>query len=354
MVHGTVAPGYEGVRAAFERCFAELGETGAQFAAFVRGRPVADLWGGEGMSRDALVHVYSVTKAAAAFSVLVLADRGALALDDRVATHWPAFGAAGKGDVTVRGLLSHQAGVVALREPRPPALLLDWDATCAALAAEAPWWPPGTGHAEHALFYGHLAGELVRRVDGRTLGAFWRDEVAGPWSLDLHVGLRDAELARTVDLRGAFGEPRSDLYRQALDNPPGARDLAVVNGEAWRRAEIPAVNGHATALGVARLYAGLVAGGVLDGVRLVRPETVAAMHAGERTDHDPLLEEVVTWGLGVWVDHDGFGMAGIGGSLGMADPDTGLAEAYVTREMGSHERSEVLDAALRAAVAALS
>jgi CubicO group peptidase (beta-lactamase class C family) len=353
MVQGTVAPGYEGVRAAFERCFAELGETGAQVAALVDGILVVDLWGGEGMARDALVHVYSVTKAAAAFCVLVLADRGRLTLDDAVGGHWPEFAAAGKGRTTVRQLLSHQAGLVALREPRPPELLLDWDATCATLAAEAPWWEPGTAHAEHALFYGHLAGELVRRVDGRSLGAFWREEVAQPWRLDVHVGLGDAELARTVDLVGELDDAaeRSDLYRQALGNPPGARDLAVVNGEPWRRAEIPAVNGHATALGVARFYAGLVAGGTLDGVRLVGPDTVAAMRAGERTAHDALLGEEVTWGLGVWVDHDGFGMAGIGGSLGMADPDTGLAEAYITRQMGDHERCGIVDVALREALA---
>ena len=127
-------------------------------------------------------------------------------------------------------------------------------------------------------------------------------------------------------------------------------DLATVNGEAWRRAEIPAVNGHGTAEAVARFYAGLLAGGELDGVRLVSPETVAAMSAVQLTGPDVLLEDDVTWGLGVRVDHDGFGMGGLGGSLGLADPALGLAEAYVTRRMGDHARAEAMDAAVRAAL----
>ena len=353
MVRGTVAPGYEPVRAAFERCFDELGETGAQVAAFVDGRQVADLWGGEGVR-------------ARLAGARLLRDQGRrVVLRARARRSRPPaasttpWSSTGRSSAPPASRTSRCGSCSPTRrawwrcaEERPPELLLDWDATCAALAAEAPWWEPGTGHAEHALFYGHLCGELVRRVDGRTLGTFWRDEVAGPWRLDVHLGLGDDELARTLDLAGAFSPPRDELNRLALGNPPGARDLAVVNGEAWRRAEIPAVNGHATAMGIARLYAGLVAGGELDGVRLVSPETVAAMRAGERTDHDVLLGEDVTWGLGVWVDHDGFGMAGIGGSLGMADPDTGLAEAYVTRQMGGHDRCGLVDEALRAALAA--
>jgi CubicO group peptidase (beta-lactamase class C family) len=125
-------------------------------------------------------------------------------------------------------------------------------------------------------------------------------------------------------------------------------DLAVVNSQAWRTAQIPAVNGHATAGAIARFFAGLVAGGELDGVRLVAPETVATMSTGEMTAHDPVIEDEVTWGLGVWVDHDGYGMGGVGGSFGMADPELGLAEAYVTRYMGDHDRAEAMDAAVRA------
>lgn len=349
MVHGHVLRGFECVRDAFVHCFDELGESGAGYVAFADGRVVADLWGGQGFGRASLVHVYSVTKPMAAFCVLVLADRGVLRLDDPVAATWPEFAQAGKERVTIRQTLSHQAGVVALRDPQPADVLFDWDRMCELLAAEAPWWEPGTGHGEHALFYGHLCGELVRRADGRSLGTFWREEVAGPWGLDFHIGLGAEELARAVDLEGMLSAG-DGIYRQALTNPPGVLELSVVNEDAWRSAEIPAVNGHGTAAAVARFYAGLLGGGELDGIRLVSTGTVAAMTAGELTARDVLLEEDVTWGLGVWVDDDGFGMGGLGGSLGMADPALGLAEAYVTRHLADHDRFAAVDAAVRSAL----
>jgi CubicO group peptidase (beta-lactamase class C family) len=350
MIHGTVAPGFESVHECFERCFSELGETGAAFVALAHGRTVADLWGGEGFDRAPLVHVYSVTKPMAAFCVLALVDRGVIGLDDRMVRYWPEFDRAGKGEVTVRQALSHQAGLVALRDPQPLEVLFDWDRACALLAAEHPWFVPGAGHAEHALFYGHLCGELVRRTDGRSLGAFWREEVALPWRLDFHIGTGDREQMRIVDLRGEIPGHEGELYRLATSNPPGLLDVSVVNSRAWRAAEIPAVNGHGTADAVARFYAGLVNGGELDGTRLVSPAVVDAMTAGEMTAFDLLLEEEVTWGLGVGVDEDGYGMGGLGGSIGLADPKLGLAEAYVTREMGTHDRADAMDAAVRAAL----
>jgi CubicO group peptidase (beta-lactamase class C family) len=348
VVHGEVAAGFESVRDAFAGCFTDLGETGAAYAAIVGGRRVVDLWGGEGFERDSLVHVYSVTKPMAAFCVLVLADRGQLALDDPVARWWPEFAQSGKERVTVRQALSHQAGLVALREQQPAEALLNWERLCSLLAAEAPWWAPGTRHGEHALFYGHICGELVRRRDGRTLGTFWREEVAIPWGLDFHIGLGPGELRRAVDLEGELS-PGDGLYRQALTNPPGPLELPVVNGDAWRAAEIPAVNGHGTAGAVARFYAGLLAGGELEGVRLVAPETVATMTRGELTAEDAVFGDRRTWGLGVRVDADGFGMAGLGGSIGTADPAVRLAQAYVTRHLAGHERAEAMDAAVRAA-----
>jgi CubicO group peptidase (beta-lactamase class C family) len=348
-IQGHTARGFEGVREAFAGCFEELGETGASYTAIVESRVVADLAGGDGFERDSLVHLYSVTKPMAAFCVLVLVDRGLLGLDDPVATWWPEFGQAGKQHVTVRQALSHQAGLVALREPQPPGALLDWDRICALLAAEAPWWAPGTTHGEHALFYGHICGELVRRCDGRSLGTFWRNEVAAPWALDFHIGLEPQERARTVDLEGELASGEG-LYRLALGNPPGMLDLAVVNSDDWRRAEIPAVNGHGTAAAVARFYAALLAGGELDGVRLVSPRVVTSMTCGELTSEDFLLGDRRTWGLGVWVDFDGFGMGGLGGSIGMADPAISVAQAYVTRKLADHDRATAMDAALRAAL----
>lgn len=312
---------------------------------------MADLWDGDGFERDSLVHVYSVTKPMAAFCVLVLIERGVVGLDETTTHYWPEFGQAGKDLVTVRQALSHQAGVVALREPQPADVLFDWDRVCALLAAEPPWFAPGTTHAEHALFYGHLCGELVRRSDGRSLGAFWREEVAVPWGLDFHIGLEDYEQLRVVGLWGEIPHQEGDLYRLATSNPPGLLDLAVVNSRAWRAAEIPAVNGHGTAMAVARFYAGLLNGGELDGVRLASPDITAAMSLGELTAVDLLLQEQVTWGLGVGVDRDGFRMGGLGGSLGLADPALSLAEAYLTRQMGTHDRAEAMDAAVRSALA---
>ena len=232
MIYGEVAVEYGVVREAFLRCFDELGETGAAYVAIRDGHLIADLWGGEGFRRDSLVHVYSVTKPMAALCVLVLVDRGVLSLDDPVARMWPEFAQAGKGSVTVRQALSHQAGLVALREPQPPEVLLDWERICELIAAEPPWWEPGTGHGEHALFYGHICGEFVRRSDGRSLGAFWRDEVAEPWGLDFHIGLGPEELARAVDLEGELTAGTGEVRRLALTNPPGLLDLSVVNGKA--------------------------------------------------------------------------------------------------------------------------
>jgi CubicO group peptidase (beta-lactamase class C family) len=315
LIEGFVKPGFEPVLEAFTAA----GEGG--YAAIVDGEVVADLRCG--LAADSLVQVYSATKPVAAFCVLLLVDRGLLDLSQ-----------------SVRQTLSHQAGLVALREPQPTEVLYDWDRMCELIAAEEPWWEPGSAHGEHALTYGYLCGEIVRRVDGRSLGTFWREEVAEPHGIDFHVGLREAELARCVDLTGTLPE----FGHQAIANPPGARDLSVVNSTAWRSAEIPAVNGHGTAMALATFFSKIP--------ELLSPELLAAMTAGEMTAHDPVIGDEITWGLGVWVEPDGYGMGGIGGSLAMADPALGLAEAYVTPRMGDHARADALDAAVRAALAA--
>jgi len=352
-IKGSVAPGFEPVREAFAELFATGGELGAAFTAHAGGRRVADLAGGR-VGLDDLVCVYSAGKPLAAFCALVLVDRGALELDAPVADVWPEFAAGGKSAATVRHALAHQAGVLGWRAPQPVEALLDWERAVALVAAEEAWWPPGTAHGEHALLYGHLAGELVRRVDGRSLGAFWREEVAGPWGLDVHFGLHADEQARVVDLVDPDGAWAGGLarYHPAVHNPPALGDLAVVNSPAWRSAEVPAVNAHATARGIARFYAGLLAGGELDGVRLLGERTVAEMVGPQASGRDELLGEDVTWGLGVMLADGGWGMGGVGGSLGWADPGGGYAAAYVTCRMGDHDRAEAIEQALTRCLAA--
>jgi CubicO group peptidase (beta-lactamase class C family) len=169
VIRGEVAAGLEPVAEAFARCFEELGELGAGVCAYVDGEPVVDVWGGS-WRRDTIVNGFSVTKPLAATCLLLLCARGRLELDAPVATYWPEF----SGAATVRHVLAHQAGLVALRKPQPTELLFDWERATALLAAEPPWWEPGSAHGEHALWYGHLVGELVRRIDGRSLGAYLR------------------------------------------------------------------------------------------------------------------------------------------------------------------------------------
>lgn len=351
-VEGAVSEGFEPVRDAFEHVVAGQAGTGAAVAIWHDGRWVADLWGGRAdeagtraWQRDTLVMTYSVSKAFTAVCALLLVDRGLLDLDAPVQRHWPELRAA----ATVRQLLSHQVGVVALADPAPAELLLDWQGLCARLAEEEPRWSVGTAIGESALFYGHLVGELVRRVDGRSLGTFLRDEVCRPAGLDFFVGLGDDELRRTADLTcmdvlvDQVNDPaRPDLLRAALLNPPGALDADVVNSERWRRAEVPAVNGHGTARGITGLYARLLDGDVLSPA--LRAEAATAQARGiDKVMGGPAR----AWGLGFAVEEDGFGMGGSGGSLGWACTSARYAYGFVTGTMGGHDRSDVVENAFR-------
>jgi CubicO group peptidase (beta-lactamase class C family) len=358
----TTAPGYEHFGELFDELISSGQETGAALTVLRHGEPVVELHGGwsdadrqRPWAPDTLVNVYSVGKPLIALAVLVLIERGQVGLDDPVARHWPEFAANGKDHVTVRQALTHTAGLPAFAVPRGADAWSEWDLLCADLAGAAPQWPPGTVAAEHALTYGHLLGEIVRRVDGRSAGLFVAEEIAGPWGLDLAFGVPEVDLARCAELEydapdwaaRNTGDPGS-VRERAIANPLGARDLAVVNAEAWRVAEIPAVNLHATATAVARMYAGLLAGGVLDGHRLLGPEVVTAFTAVHFEGHDHFIEQPTRWGLGVQIEDDGtWGMGGLGGNAGWADPATGHAIAYVTRRLGSFDRVGLVDAALQ-------
>jgi CubicO group peptidase (beta-lactamase class C family) len=366
--HGTAATAFEAVADEFSRNFAERGELGAGVCVIHRGRVVVDLWGGwreeahsRPWQRDTIVHTYSTTKPLVAACALLLVESGALELDAPVVGYWPKFGQAGKDAVTVRQLLSHQAGLVALRHPVPAAEVFDWAAIVARLEAEPPWWPPGSGHGEHAYFYGHLVGELVRRVDGRPISRFFADELAGPWALDFQVGVRQVDRARVAPLsglealypRGQAGEPGS-VYRAALTNPPGMLLPEVVNSDAWMAAEVPAVNGYGTAAAVARFYQAFLADGELDGRRVLSADLCREATSVQASGPDAFLERHVDWGLGFQVEGTTFGHGGLGGSGGYADRQLDLAFGYVTNLMAGSERSDALADAAEASIRALS
>ncbi|MFI5935932.1 serine hydrolase domain-containing protein [Actinoplanes sp. NPDC051494] len=352
-VSGRVSPGYERVRDAFDA----HPSGGSALCVLRHGEVVVDLregWRDAAHSRrwdaETLVNVYSVGKPLIALAVLLLVERGLIALDDPFARHWPRF----RTEVSVRQVLTHTAGLVTFPVARDAAAWGDWDLLCADLAGADPEWPPGTVAAEHALTYGHLLGELVRRVTGREPAEFVAAEIAGPWRLDLGFGLGPAALDRCAELE--FDRPdRPELMRgepgsvraRAVANPPGARDLAVVNSTGWRTAVVPAVNLHATAEAVARMYAGLLAGGELGGRRLLGPALVEEMMSAQFTGMDHFIGGETTWGLGVQRDTDGtWGMGGLGGNAGWADPARGHAVGYVTRVLGDFTRVDAFDAAI--------
>ena len=333
-VQGSVATGFEPVRELFAELVAPSPGTGSAFAAWHGGRWVVDLWGGYADAartrpwrEDTLVMPYSVTKPFAAVCVALLAERGLVDLDAPMTSYWPAL----PGGATVRQVLAHTSGHVVLDEPQTVAAFYDWDLMCAALERQQPSWPPGSAVGESALFYGHLLGQVVRAVDGRTLGRFLRDEVCAPLGLHFHVGVPASDLDRVADLTGygdefrRRGEQRGGLMLAALSNPPGALDPAVVNGEPWRRAEVPAVNGHGTARAVAGFFAALGEG------RLLSPEMLAEVTSVQADGFDRVVNDTCQWGLGVGIEPgDGWGMGGVGGSFGWWSHAGEYAVAFLT------------------------
>ena len=309
-VSGVCDDRFAGVRDAFAANFADQGEVGAAVAVFVGGELVVDLAGGwtdlertREWGPDTLVDVYSVGKAVVALLLLQLVDQGRLGLDDPVASVWPEFAAGGKAAATVRHALCHRAGVPAIRRPLTDGDLSDWDTMASALAATEAWWEPGTRHAYHTNTYGHLVGELVRRVSGDLPGTRLA-AVAGPLGADVWCGLPTAEQERCATVLWAIGDrpPVVDVDGLSGDdlmvhlgyfNPPGYSSMGVVNTVEWRAAQVPSTNMHATATGVARLYQALLEPG-----RLLSPTLLAEAASPQSVGYCPVLGEEVTFGLG--------------------------------------------------------
>ena len=389
-ITGRCDPAFAAVLDEFAANFADRGELGAAVCVTVHGDVVADLhggWAGAGQAWSAgtLVNVFSVGKGMIAACVARLAGQGLLDPDALVTSYWPRFGVAGKQDITVRQLLSHQAGLPALRAPLPPGSMLDWAGMIRAVGEEPPWWQPGAGHGYHVNTFGFLAGELVRLITGLMPGEYLRRELAGPLGADVHIGLRAADLRRVADFDWGDGPADGALARDdvlppdgalaraakpppdgasppgqtpdradalmtlnAYFNPPDFSGRGVVNGAAWRTAEVPSANAHASAAGVARLYSALAAGGAIDGVEVVDRGALAAATEEQVYGHDLVLHRPSRFGLGFQLTHAerelgrglrSFGHYGAGGSVGFCDPDAGLAFGYVTNQMGPRWRN---------------
>jgi CubicO group peptidase (beta-lactamase class C family) len=365
-VRGHCEPAFEALRRALVEIMATGSEVGAALAVHVGKRAVVDLWTGHQDSartrpwaEDTLVNLYSVGKAVTAVCALRLVEEGALELDAPVSRYWPEFAQAGKQHLPVRYLLTHQAGLPAVFRPLPPGAVLQWNVMAEALAAQEPWWTPGGGHGYHVNTYGFLIGEVVRRITGRSLGAYLREEIAGPAGLDFHIGFGPELDARCADViaprpgpdaepgrAGIGGELTTltglDRMREgAYRNPPDLSGQGIINTRGWRAAEVPSTNGHGNARAVSRLYAALSDDGDLDGVHILLPATVEMAVAEQVYGEDRVLQRPTRFGLGFQLTMAerplgpglrSFGHFGAGGSLGFGDPDAHVAVAYAMNQ----------------------
>jgi len=353
---------FEAVREAFAALFDNPQERGAALCIQIGGETVVDLWAGtadkdgaQAWHSDTILNLFSCTKTFTAVTALQLVAEGKLALDVPVAQYWPEFAAAGKQSITLRHLLSHQAGLPALRDLLPPEALYDWPRMTAALAAETPWWSPGTGHGYAAITYGWLVGELLRRADHRGPGESIMARVARPLGLDFHVGLPDEEFHRVAHIargKGNVGDEAAQRLLQvtmrepeamatrAFTNPPSV--LTSTNKPEWRRMEQPAANGHGNARSLAGFYAGLLDGSLLE------PELLAELTREHSLGMDKTLMTPTRFGLGCMLDQPkvanatfglgagAFGHPGAGGSVGFADPEHDVAMGFAVNTLGPY------------------
>jgi len=329
-------------------------DVGASVAVFVDGVPVVDIWGGHTdengevpWQRDTITNCWSLTKTMAALCTLILADRGELEFSAPVARYWPEFAAAGKSEIEVRHLLGHTAGLSGWTEPMTAEDLYDWEKATSLLGAQEPWWTPGTQSGYHALTQGYLIGEVVRRITGSTLGSFFAAEVTGPLGADFHIGLPPEEDARVAfvippDLPSLLDvAPLADtIAGRTLLNPPMTGAEPWVDG--WRRAEIPAANGHGNARSVAQIQSVVACGGELSGTRLLSSKGCEAIFDEQANGVDHVLGPGFRLGVGYGLSSDVVPIGpracfwgGWGGSIVVIDLDARLTVSYVMNRMAS-------------------
>jgi CubicO group peptidase (beta-lactamase class C family) len=371
-VQGWYSPGFKRVRDEFVKNFTERGEVGASVCVMLGGFTLVDLWGGVAdpgtntpWQKDTLVHVWSCTKGVTALCAHILASRGQLDLDAPVVQYWPEFGQNGKQNVTVEMLMSHKAGVPAIRQPLPPGALYDWDFMVETLAAEAPFWEPGTRHGYHALTFGFLVGELVRRISGKPLGQFVRDEITGPLDLDLWMGLpasEDYRVAPSIPAEPPSAPPFPNWLIQALTDPTSVPALVFFNnggylnpGEADTRAGREAVIGATAAFtnarALCRLYAELAKPRLPGRPALVNDASLVRMSRTISAGNDVFGSIPSRFACGYiksmdnrrgtpanqdsgLLSEDAFGHSGFGGSIAFADPRAALSFGYAMNRQG--------------------
>ena len=384
-IEGVCDPRFAAVAAEFERNFNERGESGAAVCITLGGETVVDLWGGMAAperpwERDTVCLVFSCTKGATAICAHVLVSRGLLDVEAPVADYWPEFASNGKENATVRMMLDHSVGVPTFHEVLKPRAALDWDYMCERLAAEEPFWKPGTRNGYHMMNFGWTVGELVRRVSGKSLGTFLRENIAGPAGAEFWIGLPeeiDERIAKMIPFKRQSGEPLSAFELAIVQDKHSIPALATIHGGGWnpaereaRAAEVGGGGGFANARGLARIYAPLACGGSLDGVTLVDSRTLGRMsQVSTATNEDATLMIPSRFALGFMKSMDNrrapagrndsvimsapaFGHVGAGGSVGFADPEPGMSFGYAMNRMGKgilmNERGQSLvDAAYR-------
>jgi CubicO group peptidase (beta-lactamase class C family) len=344
-IGGLCPPQYSAVYAAFEANFERGEELGARFCLTVDGDVVVDLIGGWAdrgreapFTAQSLAPIHSTTKAVTSLMIARLVASGRLDYGQSVASLWPEFGQAGKQDITVEQALSHQAGLAGFLEPMDPALWFDWDAICAKIAAMAPLWPPGTASGYHPMTFGYIAGEIFRRVDGRTLGRALAEDLAGPMDLDAWIGLPQAEHGRMAQIMKPrelprFGEPNEALKAAFQSKWSTASGRSTAD---WLTGEFPAANGVATAEALAQLMA----------ILATDASGMAKAASAERIrGQDLVLPFELSWGAGFLRNppnmffgpgEQAFGHYGRGGSAAFADPERGLSGAYVMTRESAH------------------
>ena len=381
MINGYCDERFVEAKKIFEESIDSGFELGCAITLEVEGEVVLDLWGGhsdldktEDWKEDTIVNVFSTTKGMAAMCLLQLVEKGLIDLDASVSQYWPEFAANGKEAIPVRYLLCHKSGLCGVREPLDQGSFTNWDLICSELAKQEPFWEPGTAHGYHAITYGHLVGEVVRRVSGKSIGQYFNDEIAVPLNLDFWIGLPEDKFNRVTNINpdkpGLLQKilmpilsklPRSlapGSLKMLLDfvdptTPAGAAfnnpKMSMQAGEMeantakWRKAEIPAANGHGTARSIAKLYGALAIGGSRDGVHVLSPETIEMARQTESDGKDLVLGQLHTrFGLGFMLgtedvsmgpNKDAMGHGGAGGSLGFADPDNKISLGFTMNQM---------------------